>query len=89
MSPQDRVRDRLPLRPDTDQCIGAAGHRAAVVEDRNRVYRALVQTQNLLGKIVASDQRIADASKLPESAIMPSAETASARIGPPCPRNCA
>src|SRR5271165_2578803 len=36
-----------------------------------------------------SDQRIADASKLPENAVMPSAETASARIGPPCPRNCA
>ena len=53
MSPQDRVGNRLPRRPDADQCVGAACHRAAVVEDRNRVYRALVQTQNLLGEIVA------------------------------------
>jgi hypothetical protein len=36
-----------------------------------------------------SDQRIADASKLPERAIVPSAETASARTGPPWPFSCA
>jgi hypothetical protein len=36
-----------------------------------------------------SDQRIAEVSKLPESALAPSAETASARMGPPCPRTCA
>jgi hypothetical protein len=36
-----------------------------------------------------SDQRIAELSKLPEIAIVPSAEMLSARTGPPCPRNCA
>jgi len=40
-------------------------------------------------RLSRSDQRIADASKLPESAVVPSAETANARIGPPCPRSCA
>src|SRR4029078_2369581 len=36
-----------------------------------------------------SDQRIAVESKLPEIALWPSAEIASARTGPPCPRSCA
>jgi hypothetical protein len=37
----------------------------------------------------SSDQRIAEVSKLPEIAVVPSADTARARTGPPCPRNCA
>ena len=37
----------------------------------------------------SSDQRIAEVSKLPDSAVLPSAEIASARTGPPWPRNCA
>src|SRR4051794_12788048 len=37
----------------------------------------------------ASDQRIAVESKLPEIAVCPSDEIASARTGPPWPRNCA
>ena len=37
----------------------------------------------------ASDQRIAEVSKLPEIASLPSGEIASARTGPPWPRNCA
>src|SRR5262249_47519271 len=36
-----------------------------------------------------SDQRITDVSKLPETACVPSGEIASARTGPPWPRNCA
>jgi hypothetical protein len=36
-----------------------------------------------------SDQRIAEVSKLPETTVVPSGETASARTGPPWPRNCA
>ena len=36
-----------------------------------------------------SDQRIAEVSKLPETAWLPSGEIASARTGPPWPRNCA
>src|SRR5664280_2543145 len=36
-----------------------------------------------------SDQRIAEVSKLPDTAWLPSGETASARTGPPWPRNCA
>src|SRR4051812_48909085 len=36
-----------------------------------------------------SDHRIADESKLPETAVRPSGEIASARTAPPCPRNCA
>ena len=36
-----------------------------------------------------SDQRIAEVSKLPETAWVPSGEMASARTGPPWPRNCA
>ncbi len=36
-----------------------------------------------------SDQRIAEVSKLPEIACVPSGEIASARTGPPCPRSCA
>src|SRR6516165_9144527 len=36
-----------------------------------------------------SDQRIAEVSKLPETACVPSGEIASARTGPPWPRNCA
>src|SRR5262249_61130565 len=36
-----------------------------------------------------SDQRIAEVSKLPEAACVPSGEIASARTGPPWPRNCA
>ena len=34
-----------------------------------------------------SDQRMADESKLPEIAVVPSGEIASARTGPPWPRN--
>src|SRR5258708_16119207 len=37
----------------------------------------------------ASDQRIAVESKLPVTAVCPSDEIASARTGPPWPRNCA
>src|SRR5579871_6298817 len=37
----------------------------------------------------ASDQRITVSSKLPETAVLPSAVTASARTGPPWPRSCA
>src|SRR6185437_3673363 len=37
----------------------------------------------------ASDQRIAEVSKLPDTACAPSDEIASARTGPPWPRNCA
>src|SRR5262249_35266985 len=37
----------------------------------------------------ASDQRITAVSKLPETADAPSGEIASARTGPPWPRNCA
>src|SRR5438034_7418403 len=37
----------------------------------------------------ASDQRIAVESKLPVTAVYPSGEIASARTGPPWPRNCA
>src|SRR3972149_9350134 len=37
----------------------------------------------------SSDQRIAEVSKLPDSARLPSGEIASARTGPPWPRNCA
>jgi len=37
----------------------------------------------------ASDQRIAVESKLPVTAVCPSGEIASARTGPPWPRNCA
>src|ERR1700742_165784 len=37
----------------------------------------------------ASDHRIADVSKLPETASLPSGEIATARTGPPCPRICA
>src|SRR5260221_9382246 len=38
---------------------------------------------------LGSDQRMAEVSKLPESACVPSGEMASARTGPPWPRNCA
>src|SRR5262249_33564499 len=34
-----------------------------------------------------SDQLIADVSKLPDTAVLPSDEIATARTGPPCPRN--
>src|SRR3954470_24167096 len=37
----------------------------------------------------ASDQRIAVESKLPVTTVCPSGEIASARTGPPWPRNCA
>src|SRR5580704_3713184 len=37
----------------------------------------------------ASDQRITVSSKLPDTAVWPSAVTASARTGPPWPRSCA
>jgi hypothetical protein len=53
MTPQNRVRDRVPGRPDADNRIGAGGHCAAVFEDRDRVYLAFMQAQNLLGDIVA------------------------------------
>src|SRR5471030_866736 len=37
----------------------------------------------------SSDQLMAEVSKLPDSACLPSEETATARTGPPWPRNCA
>src|SRR6266849_6208715 len=37
----------------------------------------------------SSDQRMAEVSKLPDIRILPSGDTARARTGPPCPRNCA
>jgi hypothetical protein len=65
MSPQDSVRDRLSGCPDADYCIGAGGHHPAVLEDRDRVYRALVQTQNLPGDIVT--KRPADRGRVKAS----------------------
>jgi hypothetical protein len=58
------------------------GHRTALIEKRDGVYCAVVQLQKLLGTLLRSSQRIADAPKLPETAIVPSAETASARTRP-------
>src|SRR5215831_11592000 len=37
----------------------------------------------------ASDQRMTEVSKLPDTASLPSGEIANARTGPPWPRNCA
>ena len=81
---------RLALRPDRDMGVGAGGGDAAVLEPGHRVHRAVVKAHHLLGDVArSSDQRIAEVSKLPEMAWLPSGEIASARTGPPWPRNCA
>jgi hypothetical protein len=53
VSLQDCVRRRIARRPDADLGIRAGGHRAAILEKRDGVYRALVQPQNLLGDLAA------------------------------------
>ena len=74
--------------PDGDAAVLARSRDAAVLEIGDRVHRAVVEAQHLLGAVAASDQRIADVSKLPDRAVAVG-EIASARTGPPCPRNCA
>ena len=78
---------RLALRPDRDMRVGAGGDDAPVLEPGDRVHRAIMETHHLLGDVALSDQRIAEVSKLPETAWLPSGEIASARTGPPWPRN--
>ena len=65
----------LPSAPDRDAAVGAAGHGAAVGEQRDRVHGVVVEAQHLSALLRVSDQRIAEESKLPESASLPSAET--------------
>src|SRR6266404_3301617 len=89
MSLKDPVRLLFSPRPDGNMSVFTSGYGSTVREDRDRIHGALMQAQHLFGGITLSDQRIADVSKLPESAVEPSAEIASARIGPPCPLNCA
>ena len=84
------LRRRRSGLPDGDAAVLAAGDDAAVGDERDRVHGAFVEAQHLLApRCASSDQRMAEVSKLPETAVVPSAEIASARTGPPWPRNCA
>jgi hypothetical protein len=53
MSNQNPVRHRVPRRPDRDPRICAGGHRTPIAKHGDRVYRAVVQPQDLLGDIAA------------------------------------
>ncbi len=78
--PRSRSRCARPRRPSR------RGRRAAA-RPRSRHRRGSAAPARR--HCASSDQRIAEVSKLPEIAVAPSADTATARTGPPCPRNCA
>ena len=82
-------RAAAPVAPDRDAAVRARRDGAAVAQQRDRVHGVVVEAQHLLAALRVSDQRIAELSKLPEIALAPSADTATARTGPPWPRNCA
>ena len=75
--------------PDRNLAVLAAGDDAAVGQSAT-AFTALSWKRNTCSAdLRVSDQTIAEVSKLPDTAGRPSAETASARTGPPWPRNCA
>ncbi len=73
----------LTGRPDRNVRIRAGSDDATILQKCDSVHRTVVKAHHLLGDVAASDQRIADVSKLPETACAPSGEIASARTGPP------
>ena len=87
MPVKDLVGLLLCGRPDCDMRVGAGSNDASVFEIGDGIHRAVVESSTCSAALRLSDHRIADVSKLPDMAFVPSGEIASAFTGPPWPRN--
>jgi hypothetical protein len=87
MPVKDLVGLLLCRRPDCDMRVGAGGNDASVFEMATAFTAPSWKRSTCSAALRLSDHRIADVSKLPDMAFVPSGEIASAFTGPPWPRN--